>query len=485
MRLIDRATTYLLGATLFLTSYFWYDNDYFWHLRGGIDVLSNGLPFVDKFSWSGGERGYYWFMHEWLYDVLIAFGYLQLGHLSTLLITLLLYMGLFLMCCKHVQKYIPGLTGSLVTGLLFYLLFCFEVVITGRPQVFSYLFFTVLLLLVLDMKNSGICWKHIFLIFGLNVIWANVHGGASIVSFAVLGIYGLSEVWTHRFKAPYWRLTILAAASIAGIMINPHGYKLFMYAIQITGDPLSKQIVEWNPTVLTKDVLHRVVIFFIPIVLLLLAFRKQMVRKLDPFVAMMTVFMMYSFLDSVRHFIMFGLTIIVLYAELLPLVVDPIRRGLSLLGRYLHVGLARILLRLGLIAICGVAAYMCHTNFKEHLIEQFPVKAINWMVSHNETGRVFNSYNWGGYMVFENVPTFIDGRTDIFMDMYNHSSIYKDYLKAYSGLVGFRHIETTYAPDRFLLDKQNSQSIISILQLSPNYESIYEDDIAVLYKKID
>ncbi len=42
----------------------------------------------------------------------------------------------------------------------------------------------------------------------------------------------------------------------------------------------------------------------------------------------------------------------------------------------------------------------------------YPVDALNFMVSHGYTERVFNNFNWGGFIDWQypNIPVFIDGR---------------------------------------------------------------------------
>src|SRR5262249_15952075 len=39
-----------------------------------------------------------------------------------------------------------------------------------------------------------------------------------------------------------------------------------------------------------------------------------------------------------------------------------------------------------------------------------PAAALDHAISANITGRVFNDYNFGGYLIFRGIPTFFDGR---------------------------------------------------------------------------
>jgi hypothetical protein len=46
-----------------------------------------------------------------------------------------------------------------------------------------------------------------------------------------------------------------------------------------------------------------------------------------------------------------------------------------------------------------------------------PVAAVDFVRSARPAGRLLNSYNWGGYILwalYPDYPTFVDGRTDLF-----------------------------------------------------------------------
>src|SRR5215471_7128504 len=44
----------------------------------------------------------------------------------------------------------------------------------------------------------------------------------------------------------------------------------------------------------------------------------------------------------------------------------------------------------------------------------FPVDAAQYLRDHPVEGRLFNTYATGGYLMFSEIPTFIDGRGDVF-----------------------------------------------------------------------
>ena len=46
----------------------------------------------------------------------------------------------------------------------------------------------------------------------------------------------------------------------------------------------------------------------------------------------------------------------------------------------------------------------------------FPQPAVEWLKANKPEGRMFNAYNWGGYLQWElpEYPVYIDGRADLF-----------------------------------------------------------------------
>jgi hypothetical protein len=52
----------------------------------------------------------------------------------------------------------------------------------------------------------------------------------------------------------------------------------------------------------------------------------------------------------------------------------------------------------------------------EEVFRNFPNKAVQWIMSYRPDGRIFNSYNWGGYLTWDlsEYPVYIDGRADIY-----------------------------------------------------------------------
>jgi hypothetical protein len=71
---------------------------------------------------------------------------------------------------------------------------------------------------------------------------------------------------------------------------------------------------------------------------------------------------------------------------------------------------------------------MPRTQYDE-ISSEFPVKAVDWLRSHDVGSRGFNTYEWGGYLGLElpQEQVFIDGRAD---DLYMHDDVLRQLLRA-------------------------------------------------------
>ena len=83
-------------------------------------------------------------------------------------------------------------------------------------------------------------------------------------------------------------------------------------------------------------------------------------------------------------------------------------------GRIAALNLLLILL------VLGIAASRAVDPFRDNVLgaaerAELPVDATAYLRSHGTQGRLFNAYDWGGYLIdrLPDVPVFVDGRSDL------------------------------------------------------------------------
>ena len=98
---------------------------------------------------------------------------------------------------------------------------------------------------------------------------------------------------------------------------------------------------------------------------------------------------------------------------------------------------------------------------------------------HDIRGRLYNAYNWGGYLVLNFYPerlVFIDSRADVYRD-----SFIEEYLETYYVRPRWRETLDTHAVQFALLENQGPLHIL--LSTSGEWHEVYGDEVAVLLKR--
>ena len=102
--------------------------------------------------------------------------------------------------------------------------------------------------------------------------------------------------------------------------------------------------------------------------------------------------------------------------------------------------------------------------------------AVEYLRAHGGGGRLFNEYNWGGYLAWT-MPeqrVFIDSRTDIFE--------YAGVLREFVDVIRLKHPEKVlekYHIDSVLITPNTNLNVWFDLQ--PNWRLAYHDSVSAIY----
>ncbi|MCL6593387.1 MAG: hypothetical protein K6T31_05375, partial [Alicyclobacillus sp.] len=395
------------------------DPDTPWHLAAGRYMLSHHtVPTTDPFSWT--MHGQPWVTQEWLFEVVFAWlvahaqfagGWLLQVGLHTLTVWLLYCTAVRASQGHRVLAAVLACCGTLVP-LIYW---------TMRPQMVSYLMFAAFLW-ILQRVRAGARWP-LWLVPPLQCVWANAHGSASMGLLMLLLEIGLSFVPPIGRLQPLrlprgmrWRLGLAAVAGFAAGLLNPNGLQAYTYALLTANSLMTDNIMEWHSPDFHTDVYRYGVLPFLLLVFLILL---AQVRTLP-----------------LRETAYLGgcLAMTLIYQRFTPYLAMSV---VPLLAQVMA-GWGRLLLRppLWLQAFNGAALVSAVLGLAWRLpqlagpVDQhmddtaYPVAAVDYMLAHGLTQHVLNAYHWGGYLIYRGIPTFVDGRTDIFLQ----SSVFSDYL---------------------------------------------------------
>jgi hypothetical protein len=113
-------------------------------------------------------------------------------------------------------------------------------------------------------------------------------------------------------------------------------------------------------------------------------------------------------------------------------------------------------------------------NWRE-IKKTMPVEAVNIIKLNKPSGQLFNSYNWGGYLIWAlpEYPVFIDGRTDLYND-----EIISQWLQVVQAEDGWQQVLDRWGVGSILIEPD--RPVVKQL-LTKGWKQIYGDDVAVVY----
>ncbi len=396
MKKILPVLSWTLAGALFVKSvlYRLYSSDLWWHLAAGRAMVQSHT-FLKTDIFSHTLYGQPWINFEWLSQILFYGIYGLGGFWGLYLLKVLLSAGIVLLLIVLARQ-----TGA--QGALFFLFgwVGFKVVeprLQDRPELFSLLFMGCLVWLLLYARRAAQARVKYFplYIFGLMVLWVNMHGGF-VYGLGVLTLFYIGAVWSDE-KSSYQRflLTSLALAG-AALLLNPHGFKLGRvfwehYQQLKASDSL---IAEWKAPGVAQAPYFWALYGASALAMLggFLTDQKK-VRFWTP---------------AVLIFCVWG-TLYYRNSALLAFVAVPFLSDVVKVKKPSVVLWAVVLLP----AAVGASALMRPLKPAPVAWEKFPVRACDFVRDNNLQGNMFNTYDVGGYIEWALGPerrVFMDGR---------------------------------------------------------------------------
>ena len=127
----------------------------------------------------------------------------------------------------------------------------------------------------------------------------------------------------------------------------------------------------------------------------------------------------------------------------------------------------------------------------------YPVYASNYLVNDliptigKENIRLYNEYNYGSYLLFRDIPVFIDSRADLYTPEFNGEKdedgnyigrdIFTDFLNISSLATDFEYKFDEYGITHVMT--YSNSKLNSLIKKDSNYSLLYEDDNFVIYER--
>lgn len=461
----ERAPRIFAMAALFLAALVstWptTDPDLWWHLADGRYFLANGVPSTDPFSLT--MRGAEWVAHEWLADIFMFRIEDTLGLVALPIVYGLLVGAAWL----AIYVTVPGepfrklvLVGLVGVGI--------APVVAARPQMNTLVLLALLIVLTERIRTGRTSAAWFWVLVPMVILWANLHAGF-YTSFAYLGAVAVGSLIDRRFGSSDRALSRPALLHLAGalvvsffgILLTPHGSTLWTYPFATLGDPVSQQsLVEWASPNFSNLFLWPYLLYVL-VGLIGIAIRRPRPDAADLLLYAGTLA---ASLFSVRHIALHG---VVSLPILIRLWAPPRETQLS---RVFALGLV-------VVALAGYGLQVQRTvnNNETAVAARFPVTALEYL---RDTGldesRIYNDFPWGGYLLWNGIPPFIDGRTDMYGPEFLEDTLDALFLRE-----GWEEPLNRFDIETALLTP--TAPLTQMLEQRPDWTEVYRDERAVVF----
>jgi hypothetical protein len=470
------------------------DSDLWWHLRAGQTSLEQGRPLlVDTFSHT--RAGEAWTNHSWLAQVILYLvfrsgGILALAGLVAALAAASLGMAYGQMEGHPLLRAFILVLAAAVAAPLW----------SPRPQLFSLLLFAALGFLLARYRKYG--RGRLWQLVPLFILWSNLHGGY-ILGLLLIGATGAGMIFDRMFREPdsenvRWsaitRLALWGAAGWFAVTINPNGFAMWAIPLKtVAVGALQALISEWaSPDF--HDLSQQPFLWLLFLTLICAALSRHRPSGAELFSVVGFAYL--GFLAR-RNFGPFALVAApALSRQLADLAMpagerfagwmqrwqEAYRTDLQPTARFTFTPRVRIAFNIVILVVLsgGVLVKLLWVTSPGFYMTQsrsmFPAAAAEWIEGNAPPGKLFNDYNWGGYLTWtlRDYPVFVDGRTDLYDD-----EVLNGYLTAVQGKPGWEQVLVDYGVNLALVSPEGG--LARELDRNPDWQRAYQDGTAAVY----
>ncbi len=449
------------------------DPDFGWHYRCGNEAFTKAI-FCTSNNFSYFLPDYKAYYPSFVYDIILASVYNTFGFIGVSILGSLIFVFIALTFYRLLEG---NPLFKILAFCLLYLLSAGIFTLGLRPQIVTFLFFLLTLLLIKKVQNGET--KKAYFIPLLFVLWVNTHLGFLSGLIAVLFAFLEQLVMYIKHKSlALSNSTILFGAvflsSLIATWINPFGIYVYQELYNHIVSPLNTMIAEWVEPLPWQSALIVGSTFF---------FLYYQTRK--------RVFAFYS-LSLILFFCLFALkarrNIPLYYASFF--YVLSLSKLNDFLKRVSENISYEILIVLSAVGIIFFSFIQIPSTIEKSLYQanHCPTLAEDNCKAIREypqlSGNIFAFYEWGGYLIWRKPESkvFVDGRMPAWRDEKGVSP-YKAYLSIIQAQDGWNDMLKQLKTNYIFINK--GTFLDDVLYSNPEkygWRNVYENNTSIIYK---
>jgi hypothetical protein len=477
----------ILGAILVVGLAPRLDTDFWWHLKDGQYIVQHHVvPSRDFMSFT--MVGHPWTDHEWLSEILL-YGAFRLAGLWG---PIVLFAGIILatFVLVYAQMRLRGVHPVVAIFMLAAGFMASSASWGARIQMLTLFFLAAYGLVFARFAITRN--RRLFGLFpALMLFWANMHGGFAL-GLAMLALV-LAGQWLNNLAhhADAWsredlRFMLYALlGSFAVTMLNPNGYRQLLYPLTFILPNAYTNLIQESAS---PNFHMPILMIFEGLLLLTIAALYVGRKRIDWSHLALFIPFTHLALSQVRNVAVWAVVLTPLIAFYVQSAGPALQLEFSRLtyrrrpvrGRVGQILNLVMLLMVAIVYVAEGSHYVNGTALRKAETDNFPTPAVAYMKTHHLPTRVFVSYSWGGYLLWNLSPTyrdFMDSRADT---LYN-DRILNDYLQIYSAAGNWRTLVHDFRIGTVLVER--GAPIVGALAATPGWHVRYEDGESALLSK--
>ena len=451
------------AAATFAPRLLW-DGDTLWHLAAGGWMLDHHqIAQTDPFSYT--VRGKPWTNLEWLSEIVMTPVWRAGGWSGLVLMFGLAIGALTWILGSELARRLKPLSWACALVLA---LACTTQSWLARPHLLVLpilALWTVQMMHARERDRAPALW-----LLPVMTLWANLHG-SFLFGLLLIGPFALEALMQEGAD----KLKVIRGWGLFGVgalvaaMITPHGPWGLIYPVKLMSMTRLQDIVEWKSTDFSHLTTFEMALLTSLFVLLYRGVKVPLMR-------LATVLgLLYLTLHETRHQMVLAVVAVLLLAEPLGQALGgPSETATERWAPALRKGLMAAL-ALAFVAVAG-ARFLVPATLTEGVTA--PIKALNHVPEALRRQPVLNEYGMGGYLLFNGVPVFIDGRADMYGDDY--FGAYVDALKPDEAKL--KALLARYKVRWTILRAENPA--LPAMDALPGWKRLYADKWAVVHVKV-
>lgn len=277
-------------------------------------------------------------------------------------------------------------------------------------------------------------------------------------------------------------IIIMIICALTGLL-TPLGDTPYTYLYKTMKGNTTQNISEHLPLTLANNQEAQIVLV---IFLAILIFTKAKIKLSDLFIIAGLCYLMFSTRRQFSMFVLMGS--IILTKLLIELLARYTKNGLKEL-EYAFTNLYIVIAISVLMLLCSYSTVKDKINKPYVSTSSYPVAACDYILENIDLSkaRFYNAYNYGSYMLFRDIPVFIDSRADLYAPEFSgkEEDIFSDFINTSSLSKFYEETFEKYKITHVITQKASKMNMIITKTNDKNLKELYSDDNFVIYERLN